>query len=227
MNYTIFKYFILLCSIGIVELSAQSSKTKSKSNKIVEKKNQDPTRDSLDPKSQLICDQEGWLKFITDKGDCTLYIETKEGKKYIPVEFPENTHLEKIEGEQKIRFSYELMKNIKLNCPITNLYIKLNCIENYSDHSNNMPMFKKTDKCEEIVDPYSIDWMNQCIIKLKPKEIVKYESGDKWVYSFLDDNKNYYYNCYGEMMCIADQKNKCEFKDIELTNPVTILVVNY
>ena len=83
MNYTIFKYFILLCSLGIVELSAQSSKAKSKSNKIVEKKNQSQALDTLESKVQLICDQEGWLKFITDKVDCTLYIENKEGKKYI------------------------------------------------------------------------------------------------------------------------------------------------
>ena len=227
MISTISKIFFLICLIAIVPLEAQSSKKPKIEVKPTPAKQSSPSKTNPieEPKAKF-CYQEGVLKFSSDNNECPMYIETPEGKKYIPVEFPENTHLEKINGIQHIRFSYELMKNIKLNCPLKNLYIKLDCIENIKNIEVLQSPTTKVTSCDDIIDPFSVEWMNQCILKLHPKEIKKYDYQEKFAYSFVTEDKSYYYNCLGELLCEVGADKKCTIDLSELSNPFTILVVN-
>lgn len=228
------KYSIIGILIYAFTASHLQGQSKSKSadnnnaapNTQIEKSSDKSISFDSDPITSPLCQYEGILRFTNDNTVCSMVIESLDGKKYIPIEFPDQTALESIKGNMGIKFSFEKINGIKLNCPISDQYIKLLCIENISKPIDLAKDISRLENCEDVLDPFSVPWMNQCIIKIKPREIKKYNRNDEWAYAFINERYAYYYTCHGDLICTIGSDQTCETAIKELSDPITILVVN-
>ena len=140
------------------------------------------------------CNTIGTVKDFKGLDGCTYLIVLENGDKLNPIDLP--TQGFEWKDGQKVRFGYEIAKDMMSVCMSEKAIVKLTCIEILGD----------AELCVDTKNPFEIEWMNKVIDRKNPNQILKYKNGDSWMYFFKSIPNSYLYDCKGNYLCESTGK---------------------
>lgn len=145
------------------------------------------------------CKIEGTVKDYSGLDGCKWMIETKDGKKYLPMKVA-NENFTFIDG-QEILFGYTEIKDGVSACMASNKIIEVTCIKS----TGNVKPYVKD--CVNTDDPTAVKWMAEVIRAEKPDRITKYNFRDGWAYMIFTKENRYLFDCQGTKLCPNEEGN--------------------
>jgi hypothetical protein len=133
----------------------------------------------------------GQWKDFSGLDGCRWMLITETGKKYRVVQWPEGTAPRLSEGLQ-MRFTFQIDTDAMSICMAEDANI---IILEY----DILKPAKKT--CENILDPFRVNWMEALIEEHNPYRITQYRYEDGWAYYLECGAKNLLYDCQGTYLC--------------------------
>jgi hypothetical protein len=119
---------------------------------------------------------------------------------------------------QRVKISYEELKNYASVCMAEDKIIKITCIE------------VEEETCVNTNNPIKVDWIRKLETRIQPSQIIKFEMNDLFAYHFMSKKKSYLYDCRGNLLCESDGPElgeECREWTEKLKNPIVIWVVDY
>jgi hypothetical protein len=146
------------------------------------------------------CSHSGVIKDFTGLDGCRLMIADENGKKLLPVEFPELPFT--LKDGQKVRFSYKEAEAMSI-CMAEDMIVDLTCFEIINKPGDT------ANQCIDISEPMKVEWMQIAINDFVPEQVVKYEVDNQWLYLFKS-NPIRIMDCYGVKICDAGEVDLSE-----------------
>ena len=143
------------------------------------------------------CTQTGVVKDFTGLDGCGIMIIAEDGKKLLPVSFPEEET--ELKDGQHIRFDYRETEAMSI-CMAEDKIVEITCLE----------IDTPTTGCQDIDQPMEVEWMKKAITNDPPEQILRFPAGNQqWLYLFKG-NKVRLFDCSGNVICQTESASSAE-----------------
>ena len=152
------------------------------------------------------CDTVGTVKDYTGLDGCGLLIELENGDLFNPVTIKGDFQLQ---NGQVISFGYKKLEDVMSICMREKAQVEISCVVELS---------KKPDLtiCVDTENPFEVGWMDKAIDLHNPNQVLKYKSGQNWMYLFRSIPNSYLYDCQGKLICeTKNDHDKCQMDKID------------
>lgn len=172
------------------------------------------------PSQNSDCETEAMVKDFTGMDGCRFMFVLDNGDKLNPNEMPLMDF--KLANNQKVKISYDIVKDGLSACMMEKHIIKVNCIELIGQTGGVKPV--KT-ACVKVDNFSESKWLKSIAGEMKPIKVLRYTYlGDGWAYLLDNGLEKRLIDCQGTEICTIEGKamNTCSIKIKSLGKGTTI-----